>query len=224
MNASVAIQSLPKAANDEELIRIVDQVIDYIKSTGLNYYVGPFETTIEGDYDQLMDIVKSASILRSGQGRPQWLHTLRFLTTPKEMCLPLKRKSPSITSKLWSVSAILAILILWQLSVSLGLVEGFMLPSPVQVAGAFIKEFPALMENARITLAEAGMGLVLGIATGFGAAVLMDRFDKAYKAFYPIIVLTQTVPAVAIAPLLVLWFGYEMTPKVILIVITTFSP
>ena len=39
-------------------IRIVDQVIDYIKSTGLNYYVGPFETTIEGDYDQLMDIVK----------------------------------------------------------------------------------------------------------------------------------------------------------------------
>ena len=70
-----------------------------------------------------------------------------------------------------------------------------MLPSPVQVAGAFIKEFPALMENARITLTEAGMGLVLGIATGFGAAVLMDRFDKAYKAFYPIIVLTQTVPA-----------------------------
>ena len=136
----------------------------------------------------------------------------------------MKRKSPSITSKLWSVSAIFSILILWQLSVSLGLVEGFMLPSPVQVAEAFIKEFPALMENARITLTEAGMGLVLGIATGFGAAVLMDRFDKAYKAFYPIIVLTQTVPAVAIAPLLVLWFGYEMTPKVILIVITTFFP
>ena len=60
MNASVAIQSLPKAANDEELIRIVDQVIDYIKSTGLNYYVGPFETTIEGDYDQLMHIAVRA--------------------------------------------------------------------------------------------------------------------------------------------------------------------
>ena len=136
----------------------------------------------------------------------------------------MKRKLPSITSKLWSVSAILSILILWQLSVSLGLVEGFMLPSPVQVAGAFMKEFPSLMENARITLAEAGLGLALGIAAGFGAAVLMDRFDKAYKAFYPIIVLTQTVPAVAIAPLLVLWFGYAMTPKVILIVITTFFP
>ena len=56
MNASVAIQSLPEAKNDAELIRIVDEVIAYIKSTGLNYYVGPFETAIEGDY------VKSASL------------------------------------------------------------------------------------------------------------------------------------------------------------------
>lgn len=59
MTASVAIQVLPAVDTDEELIRIVDEVIDYIKSTGLNYYVGPFETTIEGDdYDQLLDIVK----------------------------------------------------------------------------------------------------------------------------------------------------------------------
>ena len=80
----------------------------------------------------------------------------------------MKRKSPSITSKLWSVSAIFSILILWQLSVSLGLVEGFMLPSPVQVAEAFIKEFPALMENARITLAEAGMGLFWELPRALG--------------------------------------------------------
>ena len=59
MNASVAIQVLPSVNNDEELCRIVDEVIDYIKSTGLRYEVGPFETTIEGEnYDQLMDIVK----------------------------------------------------------------------------------------------------------------------------------------------------------------------
>ena len=54
MKASVAIQSLPQADNDQELVRMVDEVIDYIRSTGLNYYVGPFETTIEGDnYDQI---------------------------------------------------------------------------------------------------------------------------------------------------------------------------
>ena len=55
-------------------------------------------------------------------------------------------------------------------------------------------------------------------------AVLMDQFEPLQKACYPLIVLSQTIPTVAIAPLLVLWFGYEMTPKVILIVITTFFP
>ncbi len=59
MKASVAIQVLPAAKDKDELIRIVDEVIDYIKNTGLNYYVGPCETAIEGDsYDELMDIVK----------------------------------------------------------------------------------------------------------------------------------------------------------------------
>ena len=49
MNASVAIQVLPNVQDEEEVIRIVDEVIAYIRSTGLNYYVGPFETTIEGE-------------------------------------------------------------------------------------------------------------------------------------------------------------------------------
>lgn len=60
MTASVAIQVLPQVDSTEKLIEIVDAVIDYIASTGLNYYVGPFETTIEGDsYDELMEIVKN---------------------------------------------------------------------------------------------------------------------------------------------------------------------
>ena len=116
------------------------------------------------------------------------------------------------------------ILILWQLISSLGIVDSFMLPSPVQVAKAFVEEFPALMEHSVITLAEAFLGLGIGILLGFVMAVLMDQFEVLYKACYPLIVLTQTIPTVAIAPLLVLWFGYEMTPKVILIVITTFFP
>ena len=59
MKASIAIQVLPKVENDSELIRIVDEVIAFIKSSGLHCHVGPFETTIEGDdYNVLMDIVK----------------------------------------------------------------------------------------------------------------------------------------------------------------------
>ena len=68
------------------------------------------------------------------------------------------------------------------------------------------------------------LGLTLGVVIGFVAAVLMDHFQGFYKAFYPIMVITQTIPTIAIAPLLVLWMGYEMAPKVTLIVIVTFFP
>jgi ABC-type nitrate/sulfonate/bicarbonate transport system permease component len=116
------------------------------------------------------------------------------------------------------------ILIVWQAVCSLGMIDSFLLPSPVQVVKAFVEELPVLMEHSMVTLTEALIGLLLGILLGFVMAVLMDQFEPLYKAFYPLIVLTQTVPTVAIAPLLVLWFGYEMAPKVILIVITTFFP
>lgn len=140
------------------------------------------------------------------------------------MCCPLKRKFQSITNKCWSLAAIVVILVLWQAVSAGGLVPGYMLPSPVEVVQAFISEFPLLMENAKVTLAEAFLGLLCGVALGFVMAVVMDRFDRLYQAFYPLIVVTQTIPTVAVAPLLVLWFGYEMLPKVILIVIVTFFP
>ena len=72
MKASVAIQVLPAMENDRELCRVVDEVIDYIKSTGLNYYVGPFETAIEGeDYDQLMEVVKQCQHVAIKAGAPK---------------------------------------------------------------------------------------------------------------------------------------------------------
>lgn len=67
--ASVAIQVLP-SVQGEEIIRIVDKVIESIKKSGLNYVVSPFETTIEGNYDKLMDIVKQAQLICIEEGAP----------------------------------------------------------------------------------------------------------------------------------------------------------
>lgn len=136
----------------------------------------------------------------------------------------MKKKLQSTTSKLWSAAAILLILVIWQAVSAAGLVPDYMLPSPVDVVKAFVSEFPLLMQNAKVTLLEAFLGLGSGVLLGFFMAAAMDRFQRLYQAFYPLIVLTQTIPTVAIAPLLVLWFGYEMLPKVILIVIVTFFP
>ena len=92
MNASVAIQSLPDAANDEELIRIVDEVIAYIKNTGLNYYVGPFETTIEGDYDELMDIVKECQHIAVRAGAPHVAAYFKVSYRPEGDVLSIEKK------------------------------------------------------------------------------------------------------------------------------------
>lgn len=93
MKASVAIQTLPKAENDEKLVRIVDEVIDYIKAQGLNYYVGPFETTIEGDdYDQLMDIVKECQHVAIRAGAPKVSAYIKVVYEPEGEILTIDKK------------------------------------------------------------------------------------------------------------------------------------
>ncbi len=135
-----------------------------------------------------------------------------------------KRRLSTIRDKLPAALALAGLVLVWELVCLTGLVPGYMLPSPVKVVRAFVGDFGLLMENSAVTLQEAFLGLVIGVGTGFVFAVLMDAFPVVRKMFYPLLVITQTIPTVAIAPLLVLWFGYEITPKVVLIVLTTFFP
>ena len=117
-----------------------------------------------------------------------------------------------------------ALLVVWELVVRLGLVPNFLLPTPTQVVAAFVSDLSLLAIHAATTLAEAALGLAIGVAVGFVVAVAMDRFEALYLALDPLITISQTIPTVAIAPLLVLWFGYGLAPKVVLIVLTTFFP
>ena len=92
MNASVAIQVLPKAGDDEELIRIVDEVIAYIQSTGLNYYVGPCETSIEGDYDELMEIIKECQHVAVRAGAKEVSAYVKISYRPEGEVLTIEKK------------------------------------------------------------------------------------------------------------------------------------
>lgn len=136
----------------------------------------------------------------------------------------MTKKLQSIINNISPILAISFVLIIWQLLSATGIVPKFMLPSPLDVVMAFINDFPLLMEHAKTTLIEAFLGLFIGTALGFVIAIIMDRFPIAFKSIYPMMVLTQTVPTVAIAPLLVLWLGFGLLPKVTLIVIITFFP
>lgn len=134
------------------------------------------------------------------------------------------KKYLSTINKVLPALGILSILLLWQITDMLGIVPAYMLPGPADVLKAFVLDLPLLAEHARVTLIEAFLGLSIGVVLGFIVALIMENFKFLYKAIYPILIVTQTIPTVAIAPLLVLWFGYEMQAKIVLIVLVTFFP
>ena len=134
------------------------------------------------------------------------------------------RRQQSITSKLPAAGALAGVALVWLAVSEGGLVPSFLLPSPVQVVQALITDAPILLENAGVTLLEAALGLTIGVAAALVLATAMHRFRMLYQALYPILVITQTIPTIALAPLLVLWMGFGMAPKVTLVALTTFFP
>lgn len=93
VDTSVAIQVLPEAADSEELIRIVDEVIAYIKSFQLKTVVGPFETVVEGDYDTLMKMVKGCNEIAIKAGAPSLISYVKIAYHPNGGLLGIEEKT-----------------------------------------------------------------------------------------------------------------------------------
>lgn len=92
MNSSIAIQILPGVPDTAEVVRIVDEVIAYIQGTGLTYYVGPFETTVEGDFEELMEIAKQAQLIAIRAGAPSVSMYLKAVYRPEGQILTIDEK------------------------------------------------------------------------------------------------------------------------------------
>lgn len=116
------------------------------------------------------------------------------------------------------------LILVWQVLCDTEVIPSYMLPSPTDVVAALVTDASLLASHAKTTIVEALLGLVIGVGFGFLVASLMERFELVDKALGPLITVSQTIPTVAIAPLLVLWLGYDMLPKVVLVVLTTFFP
>lgn len=119
---------------------------------------------------------------------------------------------------------LLCLAALWQAVSVSGLVPGYMLPGPLNVLAALWKDRLLLAGHLGRTLAEAAAGLGLAVAVAFILAVIMDLSRRIKDAVSPLLLLTQTVPAVALAPLLILWMGYGAAPKIALVFLTCFFP
>lgn len=119
---------------------------------------------------------------------------------------------------------IIFIILIWQIVVQFGYISAFLLPSPLDIIRAFIKDFKLIMYHTSSTIIIASIGVSIGIIISFILSLLMDRYKVINDLIYPVIVVTQTIPTIAIAPLLIIWFGYYMKPKIILVILSTFFP
>jgi ABC-type nitrate/sulfonate/bicarbonate transport system permease component len=122
-------------------------------------------------------------------------------------------------------SIILAALIgAWQFVVDTGLIQRSILPSPVDTLKAAIYTFPNLIGHIAVTLSESVTGFILAIVLSLAISAAVDASEFLRKAVYPLLIISQTVPIILLAPLFAMWFGFGQLPKIVVVIIVCFFP
>jgi putative hydroxymethylpyrimidine transport system permease protein len=103
-------------------------------------------------------------------------------------------------------------------------IEPFLVPAPSDVGDSLWSDRELLLENAWVTIQEVLAGFAIAAVAGFGFALLLHLSDTLRRALYPLLVASQTVPVIAIAPILVVWLGFGICPKLAIIALVCFFP
>jgi ABC-type nitrate/sulfonate/bicarbonate transport system permease component len=122
------------------------------------------------------------------------------------------------------LALILLLLAAWQAATWLMRVPKWLLPSPLQIVVAGLEASALLGPHTWQTLQETWLGLALSLIVGLGLALVIDFSAMLRRTLYPLLVASQTVPILALAPLLIIWFGYGMLLKVIVVALVCFFP
>ena len=135
-----------------------------------------------------------------------------------------RRKGAGLTRGIPAILSVLTALLIWEAYVRLSGISPLMLPAPSRVLAQIAANRGLLWTNTLQTLRATGAGFALSLSVAAGLSVLLDFMPRLRRALFPIFVVSQTLPLVAIAPLVVLWFGFDLTPKVLLVALVTFFP
>jgi len=134
------------------------------------------------------------------------------------------RKWESIRDKAIPILFIILVVLIWQLIVDSGMIARYILPSPWDVITVGIAILPEITVHIYTTLQEAITGLFIAITLSVLLAILMDNFTVVKKALQPLLVVSQTIPIMVLAPLFVMWFGFGVLPKVMVVILVCFFP
>ncbi len=117
-----------------------------------------------------------------------------------------------------------AIVGLWELASRFTDVPVYILPAPSAIVERLVRSWPLLWEHSIVTLTEIGIGFAVGVALGLALAIPIAYSTIFRNTIYPLIVASQAVPKIAIAPLMVLWLGFDIMPKIVVTALMVFFP
>lgn len=121
-------------------------------------------------------------------------------------------------------SLTLALIVAWELAVRLFSVPDYLLPPPSGIAAELVAQFTLLARHCAVTLGEIGVGLAAAVAGGAVLAVAMALVPFLQRGLYPLLAFLQAVPKVTVAPLFVIWMGYGLGSKVLMVFLIAFFP
>ena len=121
-------------------------------------------------------------------------------------------------------AVLLGLLLLWELGVRISGTPLYILPAPSKILLAFGSEFPTLLHHGAVTLSETVIGLILAATLAIVIAILIDASPNLRRAIYPLLVVTQTVPVIVLAPIFIIYLGFGMAPKILTVVLMCFFP
>lgn len=116
------------------------------------------------------------------------------------------------------------ILVLWEILVCLFNTPEYLVPAPSAILKAFTEAFPVLMDHTAATLLEVILGFFAALVLSVGISLLMARYKIFYKILWPYMVISQTIPLYVLAPLFMVWFGFGILPKILIVVLVCFFP
>lgn len=119
---------------------------------------------------------------------------------------------------------VVTLLALWELYVGAGHISSQVLPTPTAIVRALFDNWGIIYDNTVQTLLETVLGLVAATLLGLLLAVMLDISQWLRRAIYPLLVTSQTIPIIALAPLLLIWLGYDIRPKLIVVTLYCFFP
>jgi NitT/TauT family transport system permease protein len=136
-----------------------------------------------------------------------------------------KPTNRAATDSLLTVFLLLAALLAWEGAVRLLHVPAWLVPPPTTVAAALVRDsFPLIARHTWVTVQEIAAGLALGGSLGLALGVLLAYAPRAERVLAPFVLAVQTTPKIALAPLFVVWFGFGITSKVVIVALIAFFP